>query len=224
MLDQPVPNPLAKNPNFFTHKVFAAIGIILIVAITAVAGIWWYVDGRYSKNYNENEAYKTSTDSAEKTNTYTISSSEKKDETADWKTYSKEVLGFSIKYPNDWTFVETPFDQGVTFQTDNFVNSGGSVTSGQFFGIYIQKNEDRRPIDSWWSDEGDGDYFVSEKKSIKVDGHEAIEYKVTGIGSYYGALIDNSNTVYIIDIGSTAELRQETIAIFGKMLSTFKFL
>jgi hypothetical protein len=38
MLDQPVPNPLAKNPNFHTHKVFAAIDLILIGVIVILIG------------------------------------------------------------------------------------------------------------------------------------------------------------------------------------------
>ncbi len=46
MLDKPVPNPLAKNPNIYTHKVFAAVGLILIGTIIAVAGIWYFVNGQ----------------------------------------------------------------------------------------------------------------------------------------------------------------------------------
>src|SRR3990172_3163929 len=80
MLDQPVPNPLAKNPNVHTHKVFAAVGLILIGVIIAIAGIWYYVEGRYSKDgYSaDDNTYKTSTSStkpatssAKSSNTYT---------------------------------------------------------------------------------------------------------------------------------------------------------
>ncbi|MDP2671495.1 MAG: hypothetical protein Q8P13_03515 [bacterium] len=46
MLDNNVPNPFAKNPNFYTHKVFAAVGLILIGTIIAAAGIWYYVENQ----------------------------------------------------------------------------------------------------------------------------------------------------------------------------------
>lgn len=221
MIDQNVPNPMAKNPDFNTHKVFAAIGIILIVMVIICGGIWYLVQSAEDKAgpSDDNTTIKTATSSAKKSTT-----SANKDETADWKTYSSKVLSLSIKYPSDWVYVETPYDQGVTFETSNFKLYGGSVTSGQFVSINIQKNQTSKSIDNWWSNEGAGDYFVSEKKSIKVDGHNAIEYKVMSSGSYYGALIDNSNTVYVIDIGSTVDLKLDTLKIFDKMLPTFKFL
>src|SRR3990172_5696775 len=50
MLDQPVPNPLAKNPNIYTHKVFATIGLILVGVIVVVAGIWYFVGNNSGTN------------------------------------------------------------------------------------------------------------------------------------------------------------------------------
>ena len=55
MLDRNVPNPLAKNPNIYTHKVFAAVGIILIVTIVAVAGIWYFANQSGEKNDSANK-------------------------------------------------------------------------------------------------------------------------------------------------------------------------
>lgn len=39
ILDKNIPNPVAKNPNFFTHKVVAAIGLVLIGAILILFGL-----------------------------------------------------------------------------------------------------------------------------------------------------------------------------------------
>ncbi len=39
LLNQNVPNPLAKNPNFFTHKVFAAIGLVLVGVVLVLFGL-----------------------------------------------------------------------------------------------------------------------------------------------------------------------------------------
>lgn len=97
MLDQPVPNPLAKNPNVHTHKVFATVGLILIGVILAIAGIWYYVEGQSGTTdtaLDETTTTKVSTSSAK---------ADKKDETADWETYTNDTYKFSFKYPTGWT-------------------------------------------------------------------------------------------------------------------------
>lgn len=55
MLDRNVPNPLAKNPNIYTHKVFATVGLILIGVIVAVAGIWYFANQSGAKNDSVNK-------------------------------------------------------------------------------------------------------------------------------------------------------------------------
>ncbi|MEX0616654.1 MAG: hypothetical protein WD231_02440 [Candidatus Woykebacteria bacterium] len=76
MLNQNVPNPLAKNPNLYTHKVFAAIGIILIVIIIICGGIWYFAQ------------------SAEDKSPTVI-------KTSNWKSYSseREGISYTVKYP-----------------------------------------------------------------------------------------------------------------------------
>ncbi len=124
MLDQNVPNPLAKNPNFHTHKVFAAIGIILIVVII-IFGIFAYVfRGQIGdfvmgvpQSSNIENPIKTSTSSAK-----TATSSSEKNETADWETYTSKT--FSVKYPIGWTKSNDASDlENVVFR-----NSGMKVT------------------------------------------------------------------------------------------------
>ncbi len=96
MLDQPVPNPLAKNPNVHTHKVFAAIGLILIGTIIAVAGIWWYAmrNSTPAEDNSTTTVVKTSTSSAK---TATISA------TKDGFKTIQSNLGFIVTYPENWT-------------------------------------------------------------------------------------------------------------------------
>lgn len=98
LLNQNVPNPLAKNPNVHTHKVFAAVGLILIFTIAIAAGIWYYVAGRYSINDSVINYSNTKTDTTNKTST----SSAKKDESASWKNYSNSDIGFSIRFPQNF--------------------------------------------------------------------------------------------------------------------------
>lgn len=53
----------AKSFDF--HKVFAAIGLILIVAIVILAGVWYFVEGQYSSFFgDDSDTVKVSTESA----------------------------------------------------------------------------------------------------------------------------------------------------------------
>lgn len=117
MLDQPVPNPAAQNPNIHTHKVFASVGLILIGTILAIAGIWWYVQSQGGFDSEDTDTTKVSTDSA------------KKDETADWKTYANTTAGYKISYPPTWTFVVEPpnTNPGQEYTRDKFTGSEGEI-------------------------------------------------------------------------------------------------
>ena len=119
MLDQNVPNPFAKTPNFHTHKVFASIGIILIAMIIIGGGIWYFVQSAEDKagTVDDNTVNKTATSSAK-----TATSSATKDETADWKTYTSKT--FSVKYPEGWLTSSDASDlENIVFK-----NAGMKVT------------------------------------------------------------------------------------------------
>lgn len=49
---------------FDTHKVFAAIGIILTVTFLILAGLWWYFWGRVAEEVDEAQTVKVSTSSS----------------------------------------------------------------------------------------------------------------------------------------------------------------
>lgn len=124
MLDQPVPNPLAKNPNVHTHKVFAAVGLILIGTIIASAGIWWFVNNQSGTTTSETEdtSTKVSTTSAKKT-----TKSAEKDETTNWKTF-KTLGSVEFKYPSDLILVDD-FGEG-TFYSATFINNQSEIDNG----------------------------------------------------------------------------------------------
>src|SRR3989304_3203100 len=100
MLEQPVPNPLAKNPNVHTHKVFATVGLILIgliVVLSALAIVFRGEVGDFLKGVSTSETDKQVTKTATKSAAKTV-----KSETTDWKTFSNDTEKYSISYPNDW--------------------------------------------------------------------------------------------------------------------------
>lgn len=52
-----------SQPKFNTHKVFAAVGIILTIIIIAIAAIWYFSGGNFSST-DEDNTVKVSTTSA----------------------------------------------------------------------------------------------------------------------------------------------------------------
>jgi len=55
----------SNNKTFDFHKVFAAIGVILVVAITILAGVWYFTIGKNTQLFNDEEnTVKVSTSSA----------------------------------------------------------------------------------------------------------------------------------------------------------------
>src|SRR5581483_12325308 len=89
-----------KHFNF--HKVFAAIGLILVGTIVVVFAALVYsgvnVAELFRSNIEEQDSGKIATGSSKPKAT----DSAKKDETADWKTYTSTTYMFSFKYPTDW--------------------------------------------------------------------------------------------------------------------------
>ncbi len=102
MLDQPVPNPLAKNPNVHTHKVFASVGMILAGLIIVLFGgaIAFDIDiaDIFVSKPSEETITKVSTSSAKQATD--SAKKEEKDETADWAIYSDPKNLVSFKHPN----------------------------------------------------------------------------------------------------------------------------
>ncbi len=221
MLEQPVPNPVAKNPNINTTKVFAAIGIIAIVMVIFCAGVWYYVAGRFNTVSSEDNTTKVSTSSA-KTSTESAKKTEK-DETADWETYTNAKGKFSIKYPTDWSVWS--YGRGVSIAYFQ-VNSKDET--------YQDNNE--IPQSHVWIDVFTEDY----KKTIT----EGTEFDLDGIKGLYTGRLDTCNvgcyvisakkgsTVYEIAMSvsrSTKNSENKTAyddfeKIFLRIAKTFKFL
>lgn len=247
MLDKNVPNPLAKNPNIYTHKVFASIGIILIVTILAAAGVWYYVENQSgTKDTTEQvtetkvatSSAKTETKTEEKRNETTSS---KKDETAAWKTYSSKEMGYSIKYPDTLKVLGDSLN-------DSSVNGFYSETSFQSPGLdYIDFSVEQ---DAGTLGKGDYDninsYEIGKEvvkelragltltytrlENTKIDGEVAIkqvwETNNSGVLNYgYEIMIKHGNSYYRIRNMSRTKIKFENDkATLDLMSSTFKFL
>jgi len=233
--DRSVPNPLAKNPNVHTHKVFATVGLILIGTIVAVAGAWWYVENQTGGKTTEEES----------TTKISTSSAKTKVDTSDWKVFTSTKWGFTVKYPKDWGSA-TETDTGARF-LKNEQEYGGPI-------ITFDWNEDAsrtllyNRINSYKVNETinfETDFWIQESTTSaktfikdkyvrlndgKVDGNKALRYTVdygykdVGYNDSYNVLIVKNNKIYKVGIDTFDLKLQESIIELDQILSTFKFL
>lgn len=45
----------STNKTFDLHKVFAAIGVILVVAIVILGGVWYFVEGQHTNSFGDEQ-------------------------------------------------------------------------------------------------------------------------------------------------------------------------
>lgn len=217
MLDQNVPNPLAKNPNFHTHKVFAAIGIILIVMVIIGGGIWYFVQSAEDKvgTIDENSTIKTATSSAR-----TATSSAAKDETADWKIYTNSTYGFSIKYPSDYTIEESTQPFAVNFPGGStekigvqslYIKPSNYLTGGELFAVSVLKEniEDTLARDR-------KNFSIEKETEIKIEGADKSVKWVAGDM----LVVDTQKGSYVYVLSDSGSKIED----FDTISSTFKFL
>jgi type II secretory pathway pseudopilin PulG len=76
-----------------------ALVIVIILAIAAIFGIWYFMD---SKAKSEKKAQEEQIQQLQKQINDLNKQSSKVDETADWLTYNDVYDGLSFKYPKDW--------------------------------------------------------------------------------------------------------------------------
>lgn len=86
---------------------FMVILLILLSIVISSGATYLFVDNESSK---EEQNLQSQINDLEKQLTI-LKNSSTTDETADWKTYTNTVYGFSIKYPNDWKINSSMIDK-----------------------------------------------------------------------------------------------------------------
>ncbi len=169
---------------------------------------------------------------------YFINKQSQIDGTANWKTYTNEKFGYTIKYPNDWTYREYPDTQtGAGFRPINqsnevqyeFINVGAYGSA---------ENEYNVPFDDYVKEAAIAEIQNYEKlNSIKqITTDAGIKgYETTWI--YYDMRSKEKKAslpITYIDYQKTVGSKYKTIQInlgnedyekiYDQMISTFKFL
>lgn len=237
MLDQPVPNPVAKNPNIYTHKVFASVGLILFGTIVILSVLAYFYRDQVADFFNtakdnSAEITKVSTSSAKTDAENQTSNETTSDQSTEWKTFSSSELGFSIKYPPTWV-QKGPGegganDKNVNFYSPDYISSNnfGYLEDGSF--IYVNSGSmysGVNTIDDWVEDTG---YQISNRQNITVDGIEAAKFDyVNNHGAKYD-LVVIIKTSKITELWVTTSKEESDInssqEIFDQMVESFKFL
>ncbi len=227
LLDKPVPNPLAKNPNVHTHKVFAAIGIILIVMVIIGSGIWYFVQSAEDKVelVDETTVTKTATSSAKES----------------WKTHTvKDFMSFD--YPTSWT-VSSQSVTVILLQSPNLLVTNTTLGSKPYAdaeanrGTYVIITKE-----PYISDKKLIDYVKQLNSSVTADEGT---YTQTTLGQEdsvrFDSKIGSNNTVknsFILTVLYTLhegnlftvyrsypeDMQSEFESTFQKVVSTVKFL
>lgn len=230
MLDQPVPNPLAKNPNVNTHKVFASVGLILIgliIILSALAIIFRGETGNFLKGLAVNDQYK---DKRTGTKPATISAKiAEKNETAGWKTFSNDVEKYSINYPTDWLITNCEMNPVFFAPIKPYLGACNSGFGG-LIGISTVTETTFSDLENSYIS---SDYNNLVKEKTTLNGKETT--KITGVSKVVSEISDETGTkriVYLVNLGtSTLSITysqskgwQDYSKEFESMVSTLKFL
>ena len=139
-VQQPTSLPQDTSQKTSWKKIIFTVLIILVVTGLIAGAYWFFV---LNKNSETSDLTGPVPKPVVPTATPSATPSVEKEETADWKTHTDKVLGFQVKYPNDW-FVdsavswteETQYNGGSNTDITNFdknkITNPGELKVGQY--------------------------------------------------------------------------------------------
>ena len=186
--------------------------LLVILALVIVGGGGWYY---YENYYKKPTPTPTVTPSTKEPTTTTT-----KDETADWKTYTNEKYGYSLKYPKDWEYKENMhegYEKGaiVGFRKPPTKDEG-------FYDIVIRVADagNTLTIDEWLARNAKPSIVTSPThKTIGVDKLPGVEFIESNMDEHKAVYLAHNKLVMSFTIAKDSKY----LSIFNKMLSTFKF-
>ena len=110
---QPQPQVLPAQAKSVSWSKIILTVLVIVIVTAIIAGAYWYFVLSKPTGEVDTSPIKVSTPSDKKA-TSSATPSAKKDETAGWKTYINKELGFSIKYPPNWSY-----NDAAKYESDN---------------------------------------------------------------------------------------------------------
>lgn len=151
------------------------------------------------------------------------------DAVQDWQTYQNEEYGFEVRYPTDWSVLET---KGITpytvFESPDY--SGETISSPilqlSYSGARIIINRYEN-LDNFTLEQLIEDYVVQQnKRNVEIDGVQGIAIDTAvefGIHETFLVVIKN-NLVYQFRRTYPESKKTQYEGVFDQILSTFRFI
>lgn len=235
-MDEKIIQPQITTKKMDFHKVFAAVGIILIVLIIVVGGVWYFVLNAEEKvPVNDDVTVTKIATSSAKTTTPSAT----KDETADWKTVSNNTCGFSVKYPKDWF---KGIAEGSTISLVNVEELGGDIVQSRISiscaNEEFTKTEYTRvktyqvgkdiQVKPMYQVDKEMDTYnrLDDKKFAGITSVRTkldLGYKDVDASNTYRIFLEKGNIVNVAQINGGLVVN-EKIELLDQIFSTFKFL
>jgi hypothetical protein len=126
--NEPIEPPKTSNkPSFNWKLILIAVAIAIVIAGIAVGATYYVMNQQANNNKTITDkqiaVLQTQVAALKKTQTSTSATATTTDPTAGWKTYTNPSLGFSLRYPTDWTLINsqggTPGGDFVSFVSPN---------------------------------------------------------------------------------------------------------
>ena len=237
------PAPVYQSPNN-SYNWFKTLAIgFAIVAFCIALGIIGYILGTRK---NSQVATQPTQKHATQKQQVSVVSPTISNPTANWKTYTNTVYGFSIKYPTDWRLVNEPIPTGnnslldITFTPDPVTNGpGGGMLSGIYVSIgtntkmetltnYVNNDVVQSTLayeEKFKSNSGSnpGGFSPITQKALTIDSMPAIQINgLPGAGNPGPSIffIKNNN---IFTLYWEKTLQPNDDQLFNQILSAFKF-
>jgi hypothetical protein len=214
------------------------LSITAVLVVLGVVGIYFFVNPEKNENKNTNVVVtdkNININQNKNLNTNqninkSINTNSSLDETADWKTYTNDVWGFSFKYPKDWVIGCDTLPKTVsetTFVAGDLVVGINEVCRG------YHKLEQRIDLQIILGDRG---AWVGQNKTLTIKRNESGHYEILSeqedkdivltVGEYYRAqaieaMTTNLSKFSIQYMEAVEQGKKDTI--LKKVLSTFQF-
>lgn len=212
-------NERPNQPNKRKNE-FATI-LIIVVVCAILFGAIGYVIGNKKTTTPEVPVEPTITDDQ---TSPVVDETATADVTANWKTYTNDQFGFSIKYPSDYTGnIASGYSEndGVTIDSP----STGGYEQPHLVNVEAQKSSQN--FDDYIASAAKDSLFAEATK-ITFAGQPAYEGVESGMVTSYGIITEKNGNIFtiVLDTGLVDGLAKNKAAISdieNQILSTFQF-
>lgn len=143
------------------------------------------------------------------------------DLTANWKTYTDERYGYSIKYPSDWDLVES--SKTIDGEKRDSVLISCDIEDPYYAPITVQVYQNPKKLSiREWAEEFGWKGVILEFVDTEIDGQPAVEYK-DGLG-VLNFIVQKDDRIYSLSSHDSQENIEKQNLMMSQILSTFRFL